>query len=81
MSGRENSKEMENFLSNIVWIRKKQGISKKNMAKILKISVSSFNKIENGICPPKLSANVVWRIYLNFGICPDEQFCRRLEDE
>ena len=74
----QRCKDIENFLYNIAWLRKNHGISKKNMAKILKISISTLNKIEEGILPPKLSANVVWRIYLKFGIRPDEQFRKRL---
>jgi len=52
MNNVKNSKDIENFLYNIAWLRKNNGISKKNMAKILKISVPTLNKIENGIHPP-----------------------------
>jgi len=78
MNDMQKSNDMENFLYNIAWLRKNKGISKKDMAKILKISISTLNKIEEGICPPKLSANVILRIYLKFCIRPDEQFSKRL---
>ncbi|MBQ9746286.1 MAG: helix-turn-helix transcriptional regulator [Clostridia bacterium] len=76
----ENRKEIETFLHNIAWLRKHHGISKRKMAKILHISTSTLNKIESGVLPPKMSANVIWRIKVHFDIAPDEQFQINLED-
>ena len=76
----ENSKEIETFLYNIAYLRKHNGLSKRKMAKILHISTSTLKKIESGVLPPKMSANVIWRIKVHFDINPNEQFQIKLED-
>lgn len=79
MNNRQASEDVRNFLYNIKWLRKNKNLSKRSMAKILKISAETLNRIENGELPPKLSADVIWRIYLNFGISPDMQFREKLD--
>lgn len=73
-------KEIENFLHNVKWLRKHYGLSKKRMAELLKISIKTLNKIENGELPPKLSSNILLNIYYYFGIRPNEQVGQRLGD-
>ena len=62
------------FLRNIAYLRKKNGLSKKEMANLLGISVYSITKIENGIFPKNLKAEVIYNIYKKFKIKPSEQF-------
>ncbi len=65
-----NDKQLMNILKNISWLRMHFGISKKKMAELLKISVSSLNKIEDGILPPRLSMDMIFNVHKNFGIQP-----------
>lgn len=55
------------FCDNVKRIRAERRLSKKDMAAIMKISVSSLNKIENGIMPG-ISCIVLCRICHYFGI-------------
>ena len=80
MENENNRIQFENFLSNVAWIRKKYGISKRKMSKALKISVESLNKIENGILPPKISIDIVFNIYISFGIEPKAMFATNFEE-
>ena len=68
-----------NFAHNVAWLRKKNGLSKKEMARLLKIGLWSLNKLESGILPPKMSFEVVYRIYDNFGITPEAMIAKRLD--
>lgn len=58
------------FSENIKTIRKDNNLSKVKMSEILGISTRTLTLIENGILPPKLSCDVLFRIYKNFGISP-----------
>lgn len=58
MIGEEYDRQLENFVHNVVWLRKHYGISKKKMAEILGIGVASLNKIEDGFLPPKIGINI-----------------------
>lgn len=59
---------IDNFLNNITWLRRHYGLTKKEMAGKLNISVWSLNKIENGELPPRLTIDVMFRTYQVFGI-------------
>jgi len=50
------------FCENIRLLRQKHNLSKKDMAKILEISVHSLSMIERGILPTKLSCEVLFCI-------------------
>ncbi len=56
-------------------------LSKKKMAKILGISIASVNKIESGIMPLGLRADVLFRIQDYFSISPKEQLERKFETD
>ena len=73
--------KLENFMHNVAFLRKACGLSKREMAKRMQIGVGSLTKLENGILPPKLSPLVLLQIEQSFGLSPDDQFIRRLEDE
>lgn len=74
------NKETATFLHNITYLRKRDGLSKQNMAKILGIGLASLNLIENGQLPPRLSANIIFCVHEHFGILPKDQFTKRLDD-
>ena len=69
---------MNNFIHNVIWLRKYYGLSKKKMAEILKISLWMLNKIENGELPPTLEIDVLFRIRKAFGISMAEILSIRL---
>lgn len=74
-----NQKECSCFLNNVLWLRKHNGLSKKEMAKKLNISIKTLNKIENGELPEKLSVEIVFDLYEHFGITPKTLFETPLE--
>ena len=76
---KETEKEIQIFLNNVALLRKKHGLSKKAMAKILGIGVASLNKLESGILPPRVTVDVFFRIYNYFGISPTEQLRRPIK--
>lgn len=80
MKKESNKREWENFVYNVAWLRKHYGISKKNMAKLLRIGVGTLTKIENGELPPRLSVKVIFNIHSCFGINPRDQLKQRLKD-
>lgn len=71
--------DAEIFMFNVKWLREKHGLSKKEMAKILGISVGTLNKIEKSELPPRLSVDIVFNIYQHFGIHPKNQFVKLTE--
>ena len=70
-----------NFTQNFTYLRKHLGISKRKMAELSGISVSSVTKIENGEIPPKLSIEILFEIEKYFGILPADLLCKCLEDK
>lgn len=78
MIKRQSQIAMNNFLHNVVWLRKQHGLSKKQMAKILGIGIGSLNKLENGELPPRMSIRILDRIQKYFGISKADQFAKRL---
>ena len=73
--------ESQIFCRNIAWLRKKHGLSKKEMAKILGIGLHSLNNIEMGEMPPRLGYSILLTVYQQFGILPSAQITQRLEDD
>ena len=73
--------EEQNFMHNVVWLRKHHGISKKRMSKLLGIGIGSLNKIERGEMPLRLKADGFINIHRNFGIRPNDQLTQRLDEK
>ena len=69
------------FAHNLTWLRKKHGLSKQSMARKLGIGVESLNKLEQGIIPPRLSANIFFEVRRYFKLTPAQQLTQWLEDE
>ena len=72
MVNTENDEQIKNFCANVKTLRKKYGLSKEEMAKILHIGAKSLTIIESGTLPVRLSANIVIQIYRSFGILPSD---------
>ena len=73
-------KEIENYLYNVKSLRLHHGITKKQMAKILGISIGSMNKIERGTMPPRLSVKIIINIYNYFCLLSEEMFTRKFDE-
>jgi DNA-binding XRE family transcriptional regulator len=65
--------EINNLCINVKFLRRKHGLSKTAMAKILGISPSSLNKLENGVMP-RISSEVVFRLMEHFHVSAEEVF-------
>ena len=71
----------DTFLHNIVWLRKHNGLSKKEMAKRLEIGLWSLNKIERGELPPRLHCDIIFAVHHEFGIPYADLLSIRLDEE
>jgi len=71
-------REYNNLIHNLCKLRKQHNLPKYKMAKILGISVSSWNKIENGCLPGGLSINFIFNAWDYFGICPKDLLATKL---
>ena len=76
----DNSREIENFLHNIAYLRRQHGLSKQEMARRLEIGVHSLNMIEEGILPPRMGISIIYAIYHHFGLLPSVLVSRKLDD-
>ena len=75
----DKSKEQLLILcDNVRFLRKREGLSQKEMAKRLKVSVRSISMIEKGIIPDRLSCEIIFNIYFEFGISPNDLLKKRL---
>ena len=66
----ENSEK--NFCENMKALRHAHRLSKRAMAKRLEIGGGSLTTIEKGTIPPRLSCDILLRVYREFGILPSE---------
>ena len=63
-------KEAENFCKNIARIRRRNGLTQKEMAAALGIAVGTLRKIEKGVFPQKIKIGSVLKLYDIFHILP-----------
>ena len=77
----KTEEEIRNFIDNVILIRKKSGLSKADMARILNIKLDSVDKIEAGELSDDVSVEVIFRIYNYFGISPRILFGKSLAEE
>ena len=66
--------DIEQFLKNIVYLRKCHNLSKNKMAQILGIGIGSYNKLEQGIFPERLTVEVIFNMTDYFKIPPARLF-------
>ncbi len=62
------------FCRNIKKLRVSHNLTKTEMAKILKISMHTLNKIESGELPKRLTVKVIYAIVDEFDISADDLF-------
>ena len=62
------------FCENIRRIRKKNGLTQKEMAKMLCIGEKTLSAIENNKIPPRLSSNFVFSVSRTFNVQPKDLF-------
>ena len=72
--------EIGNLLYNIAWLRRRNGLSKREMARRLGIGVASLNAIERGELP-NVSVEIFFNIEKSFGIHPKDQLAGRLGED
>ena len=70
----ENLSDIQILCQNIKSLRQKHNLSKKEMSQILGIGMKTLNQIENGILPPRMSCEPLFRIQSHFGIRPQQLF-------
>lgn len=68
------------FCENFTRLRQIKGLSQKEMAKAVGISVQSVCKIEKGVLPKRLNANVLFSIKQFFGIYPSDMLTKNYFD-
>ncbi|MBQ9805235.1 MAG: helix-turn-helix transcriptional regulator [Clostridia bacterium] len=64
----KKDKSIEYFCANVKFLRLKEKLSRKEMATKLRISVNSLAKIESGNLPPRLNAEILRFISVEFKI-------------
>jgi len=69
-----NEGQLNNFMQNLINIRRYYGISKKRMAQLLGISLPSLNQLETLSLPGRLSVEVLVRMCRQFRLAPDALF-------
>lgn len=77
MNGSWNDRELENFMHNIAWLRRKHGLSKAKMAGLLGVGVPTLNKLERGELPPCLGVEIFFKLRDAFGVSVARQLTDR----
>ena len=70
-------KAIDNLIHNTMWLMESRGLSKKEMAKMMGISISSLSKIEKGEFPMRLGSRILCKMHESFSVTSDELMCRR----
>lgn len=73
-----DNRDLEIFCENFRWMRQHHGLTQKQMAQCLEISVGYVRRLERGELPPRLGVEIFLRIYRKFGISPSRQFSQQL---
>ena len=63
---RDEIDELGNLCKNIYFLRKKNGLTQREMAERLNISLYSLRMIERGIIPKNLSCEILYYLQLHF---------------
>ena len=70
----EKLSDTQILCQNIKFLRQKHKLSKNKMSQILGIGTKTLTQIENGILPPRMSSEPLFRIQSHFGIRPQQLF-------
>lgn len=73
--------ELETLCWNLACLRRREGLSRQEMAKLLGIGVESMKRVEEGILPPGLRVSVLYRAAGHFGISPADLLTPGLQEE
>lgn len=74
MHHEETARQLRNFCRNILWLRKTCGLTQKQMAKLLHISVRTLRQIEHGVLPQCVTVEILDHIRNLFGLMPSQVF-------
>lgn len=69
-----SNQELLFFCENIKLLRINNGLSEKEMAQLLGIGTKSLRSLENGVFPPRLTCDVLFRAKKHFGVLPKDLF-------
>ena len=72
--------DIQILLHNIAFLRKHHNLSKKEMAQLLHIGIGSLNKIESGVLPERLSAEILVHLANHFNYTTAELLSHRLAE-
>ncbi len=64
--GKDKRDELKVLCTNICYLRKKNGLTQREMAERLNISLYSLRMIERGIIPKNLSCEILYYLQLHF---------------
>ncbi len=67
--------DFQTFCKNVVFLREKNGLCRKEMASVCGISVDELTQIEQGSLPKNLSVEIAVRLYQHFDISVEKLFC------
>ena len=70
----KHNNEIYNFCRNVLYLRKKHGLTQVQMAKIMNVGVGTVRLLERGVLPPRLSADVLWRLHDYFHLSVSQLF-------
>ena len=70
--------ELSVFCENIKTLRKREGLSKKEMAKKLGIGVKNLTLLESGVVSKRLGAHILINIRKFFHISPHDMFSTKI---
>ena len=66
--------EFQYFCKNVKRLRDEHNLSKKQMAKIMGVGTKTLTSIENGVIPPRASADIIFKLCDYFCINAQELF-------
>lgn len=74
-----SNEELLTLAFNMTFLRRKHCLSKVAMAKLLRVSVRTLNRLEQGDVPHTLGVSILFNLYRHFGICPSAILEQRLQ--
>ena len=64
-----NNNEAQNFCKNVLYLRQKNNLTQTQMAQIMEVGIGTVRLLEHGILPPRLRADVLYRLRDHFRVC------------
>ncbi len=63
--------EIQTLCGNIRSLRKRKGLTQKEMAALMGISIAGLRKLESGTLPPRLQLDAIFSLAAAFSLPPD----------